>query len=147
MVVVMTVAVLICLAFVVAFFLVVAVRRAVVAALGTVVGLVVAGTRMPGFTAGGAKSTLAGPVALARGTFSAREADASSPRRKAVPVHVLERREAINKMHMHARFARAANRSARAMAAVVLGRCYAGRALFVLWAVPRGRGERFRERV
>ena len=145
MVVVMTVAVLIFLAFVVAFFLVVAFRGAVVA--GTVVGLVVGDTRMPGFTAGGAKPTLAGPVALARDASSAREADASSPRRKAVPVHVLERREAINKMHMHARFARAANRSARAMAAVVLGRCYAGRALFVLWALPRGRGERFRERV
>ena len=105
----------------------------VVVAVPTAAALVVEVTRVPGVTAGGLK-TLAN-IALARDGSSAREASSPVPRAlallpnplprpnggNALPVHVRGRREAINTMHMHARFARV-NRAARAMADAVLGR-------------------------
>ena len=106
--VVMLVAVVCALALLVATF-----RAVVVAALATVVALVVDGTCAGGLAAGGPQ-TLADVASP-----SAREASSPVPllRHKALPIHVGGRREAINTiMHMHARIVRA-NRAARAMTA------------------------------
>ena len=103
----------------------------VVVAVPTAAAVVVEGTRVRGVTAGGTK-TLANIALLARDCSSAREASSPVPRAlalprpncnggNALPVHVRGRREAINTMHMYARFA-CVNGAARAMADAVLGR-------------------------